>query len=119
MCPILRATDRNQGIHPVAFNFDDLAGQADRYLSTVRAEAAKILGKAQEDANAIRASAEREGRQAAMAAVERTVAKQLEPILPGLRQVVRDIQHAKQAWLTHWEAAAVHVAAAAEEDREG
>jgi len=36
----------------------------------------------------------------------------LATVLPALRHVVQDVQHAKQAWLTHWEASAVHVAAA-------
>ena len=47
-----------------------------------------------------------------MQAVEQMVQKQLATVLPALRQAVADIQHAKQAWLTHWEASGVHLAAA-------
>jgi flagellar assembly protein FliH len=112
MSSIIRATDRSRGIHGVAFNFDDMAAQADQYLEKVRAEATRIVAKAHEQANAIRDNAEREGHRAGLQAVEKLVAKQLTTVLPALRQAVQQIQHAKQAWLTHWEASAVHVSAA-------
>ena len=112
MSNVIRATDRNQGVVGVAFNFDDMATQAKTYLEKVRAEAVKIVAKAQKDADGLRKRAEQEGRQAAMQAVDQMVQKQLATVLPGLRQAVADIQHAKQAWLTHWEASGVHLAAA-------
>ena len=34
------------------------------------------------------------------------------PVLAALQQAVADLQHAKQQWLSHWEAAAVRLAAA-------
>ena len=112
MSSIIRATDRNRGTHGAAFNFDDMAARADQYLRKVRAEAAKIVLRAQEEAAAIRQRAERDGRQAAVQAVEQIVQRQLATVLPALHKAVQDIQHAKQAWLTHWEAGAVHVATA-------
>jgi flagellar assembly protein FliH len=36
----------------------------------------------------------------------------LAPALSALRQAAADLQQAKQAWLSHWEASAVHVAGA-------
>lgn len=112
MSTIIRATDRNRGIHGVAFNFDDMAARAGKYLDKVRAEASRIVAKAQEEAHAIRNRAEREGHEAGMRAVEQLVAEQLATVLPALKQTIQDIQHAKQAWLTHWEASGVHVSAA-------
>jgi flagellar assembly protein FliH len=112
MSTIIRATDFNRGTHGVAFNFDDMAAQADNYLDKLRAEANQIVAKAQQEAEAIRRRAEQEGQQAAMQAVEQVVRNQLGTTLPALRQAIEEIQHAKQAWLTHWEASAVHVAAA-------
>jgi len=112
MSSIIRATDRNRGTHGVAFNFDDMAARADQYLDQLRAEAAKIVLGARQQAAAIRQQAERDGRQAALQAVEQIVQKQLATVLPALHKAIQDIQHAKQAWLTHWEAGAVHVAAA-------
>ena len=112
MPTIIRATDFNRGVHSMAFNFDDMAAQANQYLEKVREEAGQIVAKAQEEAKVIREKAERDGRQAAMESVEGMVRKQLATVLPALRQVIDDIQHAKQAWLTHWEASAIHVAAA-------
>ncbi len=112
MSTIIRATDRNRGTQTVAFNFDDMATRADQYLEKVRAEVRGIVAEAQREADAIRAKAEQEGREAGMRAVEETVRQQLATALPALRQVIEDVQHAKQAWLTHWESSAVHVAAA-------
>ncbi len=112
MSPIIRATDRNRGTHSVAFNFDDMAVEADKYLAKVRAEAGKIVAQARQEAGTIQKKAEQAGRDAAMMTVEEMVRKQLATALPALGEVVRDIQHAKQAWLRHWEASAVHVAAA-------
>ncbi len=54
MSTIIRASDSNRTTQSVAFNFDDMTAQADRYLAKIRAEAAKIVVKAQEDAEAIR-----------------------------------------------------------------
>jgi flagellar assembly protein FliH len=117
---ILKATDRNSSTQAVAFNFDDIAAQAGRYLEKVRAEAAQIITRAckqaQQDAAAIRGKAEADGRRAGQAAVAQTVhdqlGQQLATLLPALNQTVAEIRQAKQAWLTHWEKSAVHVAAA-------
>ncbi len=109
MPTIIKATDHNTAIHAAAFNFDDMAVRARQYLDQVRAEAATIISKAQDEAGAVRARAEAEGRQAGVEVVEQMVGKQ---VLPALRKVTQDIQHAKQAWLTQWEKSAVHVAAA-------
>jgi len=112
MSSIIKATDRNAAIHPVAFNFNDMAEQADQYLGNVRTQAAEIVAQARQKAEAIRKQAEAEGHKAGQQAVEQIVRKQLATVLPALRQVVEDIQRAKQAWLTQWEKGAVHVAAA-------
>jgi flagellar assembly protein FliH len=117
---IIKATDRNSATQAVAFNFDDMTSQADRYLDKVRAEAAQIVARArqqaQHEAAAIRGKAEAEGRLAGRAAIEEMVrsslGQQLATLLPALEQAVAEIRHAKQAWLTHWEKSAVHVAAA-------
>jgi flagellar assembly protein FliH len=116
MSTILRASQRNSGAQGVPFNFDDMATQANLYLEKVRAEAGKTVLKAEQDAQAIRKRAELEGQQAATQAAkqaaEGAVEKQLASALPALRQVVQDIQHAKQAWLKHWEMSGVAVATA-------
>ena len=66
MSTIIRASDRNSATQGVAFNFEDMSLQADRYWGKVRGEAAKIVAKAQQEAEAIRKNAEAEGRQAAI-----------------------------------------------------
>jgi len=109
MSTIIRATDKNRGTQCVAFNFDDMAGEADRYLGTIRQEAAKIVTAA---ADELKATAQQEGRQAGLEMAEQIVAKKLASLMPAMQKIVEDIGHAKQAWLTHWEASAVHVAAA-------
>ena len=111
MSTIIRATDKNRSTQCVAFNFDDMAGRADRYLGNVRQEAEKIVAAARAEADAIRKQAEQEGRQAGFQAVEKIVADKLATTMPAMHKVIEDIGHAKQSWLTHWEASAVHVSA--------
>jgi flagellar assembly protein FliH len=112
MSTIIRATDRNRGTHGVAFNLDDMATRANRCLDAVRADAAKIVQQAQQQSAAIHKQAEREGRQAAMQAVDQLVQKQLTSVLSALQKAAADLQQAKQAWLTQWEAGAVRLSAA-------
>jgi flagellar assembly protein FliH len=116
MPAIIKATDHNNAVQAVAFNFDDMSVRAGQALGQVRAEAAKILAKAQQDAAAIRKQAEAEGRKAGQAAVAQVVeaqlGRQLTTLLPALRQAIDEIRDAKQAWLTQWEKSSVNVAAA-------
>lgn len=112
MSTIIRASDLHGNAQGVAFNFEDMAAQANRQIAKIRAEAARMVLKAQQEAEAIRKRAENEGRQAAMQAVEEIVRKQLATVLPALKQAVQNIQDARHAWLTQWESGAVHLAAA-------
>lgn len=112
MTTIIRATDENRGIHSVAFNFDDMTAKANKYLQKVRGEALAIVAKAQQDATVVRKQAEEAGHKAGMQSVEKIVEKQLATALPALRQAIQEIHDAKQVWQRHWEATAVHVAAA-------
>ena len=77
---IKSATARNP--HAAAFNFDDLGTQADRYLTEIRAQAAKILADANREANAIRAQAEQQGRQAAIDAAEKVLDEKVGTLTP-------------------------------------
>ncbi len=116
MSTIIKATELGHDVQGVAFNFDDMTVKAQQYLDGVRAEAARIVDQARKDAEQIRQEARIEGRQAGQAEIERVVQKQLAgqlaTLLPALRRVIQDIQHAKQAWLEHWEKSGVHLAAA-------
>jgi flagellar biosynthesis/type III secretory pathway protein FliH len=113
---IIKAGDDLREAQGVPFNFDDLAGQAQRYLEKVRGEALQIVAKAQKDAESLRHKAEIEGRKEGQAAVEQLIQKQLgaqlTTLMPALRQAVEEVRHARQSWLIHWEKSAVHVAAA-------
>lgn len=116
MSSIIKATDRNRGIHGVAFNFEDVREHGDAYLTTVRDQARQILAKAVEESKAIRQRAEAEGRQAGQRALDemlnQKVAQQLETALPAVRQAVQLIEGSRPGWLAHWEQRAVHLAAA-------
>jgi flagellar assembly protein FliH len=111
MPTIIHATDQNMATAGVAFNFDDMAGQAKKYLDQVRTDAAKIVVQAQQEAAAVRAQAQAAGRQAALAEVDHIIQRQLATVIPALRQAILDIHQAKQAWLAEWETAGIHVAA--------
>ncbi|MGW8256827.1 MAG: FliH/SctL family protein [Thermoguttaceae bacterium] len=112
MSTIIRASDFNANAQSVAFNFDDMAAQAKQYLATIRAEAAQLVLKAQQEADAIRKRAENDGRQAAMQAVEEIIRKQLAGVIPALKQAVQKIQDERLTWINKWEGDAVHLAAA-------
>jgi flagellar assembly protein FliH len=116
MSTILRATENDLCIHQPDFNFEDMATQAGRYLDGVRAEATKIVAAAMKEAEGIKRQAEADGRAAGMKKVgemvQQRLGQQLETLLPALQQTIRDIRHAKQAWLSHWEKATVRLATA-------
>lgn len=102
--------------HGVAYDLTDMAAQAEDYLGHVRREAAKIVEQARHEAAAVRQAAEAAGRQAAEQAIERIldekVAQQMKTLTPALQAAVKQIEDAKQAWLRHWESAALELALA-------
>ena len=112
MSTVIKAADRSCDLQAVPFNFDDMASKAQQCLDRVRRQAAEIVAEAEKDAARIRKQAEAEGRRAGQAEVERVVRKQLAGQMATIQKVVHDVQHAKQAWLAHWEKTGVHVAAA-------
>jgi flagellar assembly protein FliH len=100
----------------MAYNFDDMALQAARYLDQVRAEGDKILAAARQQAEAIKTQAVIDGQAAGMAAVEerlqQQVARQMDSLVPAVQKFVEELDHAKGAWLKHWEDHAIGVAVA-------
>ncbi|MHC4400122.1 MAG: FliH/SctL family protein [Planctomycetota bacterium] len=116
MSTILKAGDAARDVQSVPFNFEDMAAKARDYLDRVRAEAARIVAQARQEAAEIRKLAEIEGQRAGQQQVEqiveKRVAEQSATLLPMLRQVVKEIERAKQSWLKHWEKTGAHLAAA-------
>ncbi len=112
MTSIIRATERNRATQHVPFNFEDMASRANHYLDGIRGEARKIVARAQQEAVAVKEQARAEGYRAGQQQVTEIVRNQLATVLPALEKAIQDVQHARQAWLVHWEAAAIHVAAA-------
>jgi flagellar assembly protein FliH len=116
MANVIKATDRNRGVHAVAFNFDDLNKRADVYLAEVRAEAGKIIAKANADAIEIRKKAEVDGRKSAEQTLDKQldqkVGQQMQTLLPAVREAIAGIHQAKQGWLSQWEQRAVHLSSA-------
>jgi flagellar assembly protein FliH len=100
----------------VAYDLTDMEAQADGYLDSVRADAAKIVEAARREADAIRQAAESAGRRAAEQAIERIldekVAQQMKTLTPALEAAAQQIGEAKQDWLRHWESTAVDMAVA-------
>jgi flagellar assembly protein FliH len=111
-----RASEFGPAVRPVAFNFDDMRGQASDYLDKVRDEAAKIIQGAHRQAEQIRRQAEAAGRQEGSAAIERMleekIARRMETLLPALERTAAALDDAKGELLRKWEKSAVHVAAA-------
>ena len=115
MSTIIKAVDQSQNVRGVAFNFEDVTAKAKQYLNEVRAEAARIVAEAQQEADQIRRQAHDDGYKAGHEEIDQIVQNQLADrvatLLPALREAIDDVRHAKQAWLTHWEKSGVHVAA--------
>jgi flagellar assembly protein FliH len=98
---------------PIAFNFEDVAQHADRYVDEVQAKAAAIVSDAQKQAAAVTRQAEEQGRQSAMRVVEQVfdqkVGQKMETLLPALQRAITELIDAKQSWLRHWEQSAVEL----------
>jgi flagellar assembly protein FliH len=103
-------------VQPVAFSFADMRGQANDYLGSVRAEAAKIVQQAHQQAEQIRRQAEAAGRKAAEAAIERVlderVGTRMQTLLPALESLLSEINSTKAELLNHWEKSSLRVASA-------
>ena len=111
-----RKRPSGRATQPVSFSFSDMRGQANDYLGTVRAEAAKIVQQAHQQAEQIRRQAEVAGRKAAEAAVERISMRKL---ASGWRRccqrwntLLREINDLKGTLLVEWESSALKVATA-------
>lgn len=116
MGSVIKASERNQAVPGVAFNYEDISQQADAYLAKVREQAKQIVADAVKEAAALKAKAQQEGQKAAAAAAEKQVdqrlAAQLQPAMTALAQAAKDITAARQNWLAHWESRAVSLACA-------
>src|SRR5262245_3178843 len=111
-----REAPSGRATQPVAFSFSDMRGQANDYLGTVRAEAAKIVQQAHQQAEQIRRQAETAGRKAAEAAIERVlderVGKRMETLLPALEKLLVEMNNTKAQLLERWEQSSLRVATA-------
>jgi flagellar assembly protein FliH len=98
----------------VAYDLNDLSGQADQYLDRVRIEAGKIVLQAKQDAEKVRTQAEQAGRKAAEEAIEKIlddkVAKQMRTLTPALESAVAQIVDSQADWQRHWEKSIVQLA---------
>jgi flagellar assembly protein FliH len=114
MAAIIKSYDSGEGARTSTFNFDDLAGRADKYLAQVREQAGKILADARIQAEQIRKQAELEGLKVAQkqmqAKVEAETTRRMQTVLPAIHAAVEEFRKSKHAWLAHWEATGVRLA---------
>lgn len=112
MATIIRSAEARNCPRMTTFNFEDVAAQAEQYLARVRTDAAHLVAQAETEAEAIRRRAADEGRRTATLEIDEMVEKQVAPALKALDRTVAELKQAKQAWLAHWETAAVRLSAA-------
>jgi flagellar assembly protein FliH len=116
MSTVIKAADRHASIQQAAFNFDDMTLRADEYLKQIRAQAAKILTEAAQQAEGIRKQAEADGRKAAEKLhdklLDQKVTQQMQTVLPALKTAIQEIQQSKQTWQAHWEKQAIRLSVA-------
>lgn len=109
-------TPSGQMTQAISFSFADMRGQANDYLGTVRAEAAKIVQQANQQAEHIRKQAELAGRKAAETAIEKVLEQKLgqrmQTLLPTIERLVQEINDLKGELLAEWERSTVKVATA-------
>lgn len=103
-------------VRPPAFNLDDITAGAEDYLAQVKRHAAQLVAKAKEEAEQIKRRAETEGRQSANVRVEQEFRAAREPqlaaLLAALRELVSQINLARQEFIARWEQQALHLAVA-------
>lgn len=109
-------TPSGQMTQAISFSFADMHGQANEYLGTVRAEAAKIVQQANQQAEQIRKQAEVAGRKAAEAAIEKMLEQKLnqrmQTLLPTIERLVKEVNELKGELLAEWERSTVKVSTA-------
>jgi flagellar biosynthesis/type III secretory pathway protein FliH len=114
MATVIKAVGPIRVSNGMSFNFDDMTERANSHLDDVRIHAADIIARARQEGEAIRRNAETEGKQAAIRAAEKMmdekVGKQLDTLLPAIQRAAVELEKARQAWLSHWERTAVHLA---------
>ena len=115
----------------IAFNYDDLREQCDRYVKQARAKADRLLEEARRQAEHLRRKAHQDGLEqgrregladaaqeietrAAELADERAQQK-LRTCLPALRQAAESLTEQRDVWLADWEQTAVRLAIAVAE----
>lgn len=116
MATVIKSGNKDGSIPGIAYDLTDMADQANGYLEEVRAQARQIIQdakkQAQKEADQIRTKAREEGLRDA----DKLVAKQLEQPLatltPALKKAISEIEKSKQAWILHWENAAIALAVA-------
>jgi flagellar assembly protein FliH len=100
----------------VTFSLADLHDRGDVYVAQIRQHAARLVQDARGEAEALRKQAQEQGRQAALAAAEKTVQakleQQLKTVLPALRKAAQDLTEARHAWLRSWEGNVIRLATA-------
>lgn len=121
MASILRhdappAPEATASVRPATFTLANMANQGDRYIDTVRAEAAKIVAEARAEADEIRSNAEAEGRAAAHREIQTLLDKQvggeMQTLRPALISAIGRLQAGRGEWLEKWRRDAVGLAVA-------
>ena len=111
---IIKANQPSTDTAPGQIALEELAVLAGSRDEGLRAEAARIVAEAKNEAEQIRREAaeqgRREGEQAAREQFANEQAEHWSTFVPALEEAVEQIQHARQAWLRHWEKTAVGVA---------
>ena len=117
---------RNLGTR-VVFNYDDLTKQCEEKIAAVKQQAEEILTSAIQEAEELRQQAHEVGYQAgyeegavkveyisnlrAEKLAEEQFQKRLEQTLPVFERVTAALNEQREQWLSHWETAAVRLAA--------
>ncbi len=117
MAGIIKAgttVNTTHGSEPAPYQFLDVNEHVKQQLAAARAQGTELLAAAKREAELIKAKAEQQGQQAAVAKAEqlkrREVATQLATLRPALDQAVAALDDVHRKWMHHWERNLVHLA---------
>ncbi|MBU6236641.1 MAG: hypothetical protein KGQ51_02360 [Planctomycetes bacterium] len=121
MATVLKSRQLQDGLNTAqaeVFNWEDVAGRANHYLESIKAEARLMLENCAKECDALREKARHEGMNAGEAHVERMAeqlatklaAEKVQHAAQSIQQICNDLEEATQQWLREWQHETVAIA---------
>ena len=121
MATVLKSRQLQAGLNTAqaeVFNWEDVAGRANHYLESIKAEARLMIENCAKECDALREKARQDGMNAGEAHVERVAeqlatkltAEKVQHAAQAIQQICNDLEGATQQWLREWQHETVAIA---------